>query len=184
MMKKYAVIVFLFVISNLNLIAQAAESSDEKTPLPTTFREFSLGMNLEDLKTSLTKDSYFAFRGDRDVSYLPVSDQNLVESAGTSFIKRAFFQLKDSAIFIMAFTMNTGMIDHYSVFTAFVEKYGQPQVLSPKEAVWEQDNVRISIERPLTVKYIDKQVFDALVDDSRVVRSRSAELREEFLDDF
>jgi hypothetical protein len=163
--------------------AEKPEVTNEGS-LPSQFRAFSLGMSLEDLKTELEKDPYFAFRGDRDVSFLPLSQQNLVESAGLNFIKRAFFQLKDNTVFIMSFSLNTSLIDHYSVYSSFVKKYGEPLSLNPKEAVWESETTRISIERPLTVKYIDRVVFDTLVEDSRAGTSKVEALREDFLNDF
>jgi hypothetical protein len=141
-------------------------------------------MNLDDLKDSLVKDGYFNFRGDRDVSFLPVRDQSLVETTGSSFIKRAFFQLRDSNVFIMSFTLNTNIIDHYSIFTQFVEKYGQPAYLDPKMSIWETDETRISIERPLTVKYIDKTVFDDIVNESGLIKSGQVRQRQEFIDEF
>jgi hypothetical protein len=161
----------------------AAGAATEGT-LPVEFRGLSLGMGLDELKTSLAADPYFMFRGDRDVSFLPLTEQNLVESAGKGFIKRAFFQLKGGTVFIMSFSLDTEKIDHYSVYTAFVEKYGEPLYLNPREAVWESERTRISIERPLTVKYIDRTVFDTLVEEAGAARSREDELRENFINDF
>ncbi|MCA1951172.1 MAG: hypothetical protein LDL24_11410 [Treponema sp.] len=152
--------------------------------LPLSYRSFSLGMGLEDLKKALAADTLFAFRGDRDVSLLPMSEQTLVETTGLSFIKRAFFQLKDGKVFIMAFTLNTDIIDHYSVFTTLVQKYGEPAELNPREAVWRSETVRLSIERPLTVKYIDLRVFNSIVEESTVKESKESVLRREFLNDF
>ncbi|WP_148257747.1 hypothetical protein [Leadbettera azotonutricia] len=153
-------------------------------PLPRTYRELSLGMGLDDLKAALQKDSLFTFRGDRDVSFLPVREQTLIETTGLSFIRRAFFQLVDGKSFIMAFALDTRLVDHYSVFTSFVKKYGEPSALSPSETVWENDETRVSIERPLTVKYIDKAVFNGLIDESKALESRQLFLRQEFLNDF
>lgn len=152
--------------------------------LPRTFRRLSLGMDLEALKSALQEDPTFYFRGDRDVSFLPSREQSLVETTGFSFVRRAFFQLIDGKLFIMAFTLDTGLVDHYSVYTAFVKKYGEPRFLDPKQAVWESGETRVSIERPLTVKYLDKQVFDALIAESRSEESVELYLREEFLGDF
>lgn len=160
------------------------DSAEEGEALPRQFREISLGMNLDDLKTSLQGDSLFNFRGDRDVSFLPARDQSLVETTGSSFIRRAFFQLRDGALYIMAFSLNTAVVDHYSIFTRFVEKYGQPSYLDPKEAVWETEDTRIAIERPLTVKYIDKQVFNDIIDESTLIQSSHVRQRQEFLDEF
>jgi hypothetical protein len=141
-------------------------------------------MNLDDLKAALQKDSMFNFRGDRDVSFLPVREESLVETTGSSFIRRAFFQLRDGSLFIMSYTLNTGMMDHYSIFTELVEKYGSPSFLDPKEAVWETERTRIALERPLTVKYIDKLVFDDIINESMLIQSRRIRERQEFLDEF
>jgi hypothetical protein len=141
-------------------------------------------MDLEALKSVLQEDPTFYFRGDRDVSFLPAREQSLVETTGFSFVRRAFFQLMDGKIFIMAFTLDPGLVDHYSVYTAFVKKYGEPRFLDPKQAVWESGETRVSIERPLTVKYLDRQVFDNITAESRADESVELYLREEFLRDF
>jgi len=151
---------------------------------PRQFRGLSLGMSLDDLKSALAKDGLFNFRGDRDVSLLPVREQTLVETTGPSYIRRAYFQLADGKVFIMAFSLDTRIMDHYSVYTTFVKKYGEPAALSPGEAVWETADTRVSIERPLSVKYIDKKVFDSLIQKSKAGEDYELMLREEFLGDF
>jgi hypothetical protein len=164
--------------------AQDTQEDTQIVELPRQFRELSLGMSLDDLKENLLRDSYFNFRGDRDVSFLPIREQSLVETTGPSFISRAFFQLRDSAVFIMSFSLNTNIIDHFSVFTRFVEQYGQPSYLDPTIAVWETDETRISIERPLIVKYIDRIVFDDIVSESGLIESSQVQLRQDFLNEF
>ncbi|MDR1869331.1 MAG: hypothetical protein LBQ82_05040 [Treponema sp.] len=183
---KYKLMIFAFAafLFLRQTGVQAQEASQEGSELPRQFRQLTLGMNLDDLKETLVKDTLFNFRGDRDVSFLPIKDQSLVETTGLSFIKRAFFQLRESSVFIMAFTLNTEIIDHYSVFTQFVEKYGQPSYLDPRSAVWETEQTRIAIERPLTVKYIDKAVFDDIVSESGLVESGQVRLRQDFLNEF
>jgi hypothetical protein len=141
-------------------------------------------MSLDALKDELQKDRLFQFRGDRDVSFLPAREESLVETAGYSFIRRAFFQLREGELFIMAFTLDPGLVDHYSVFTSFTKKYGQPTTLDPREAVWESDETRVSIERPLTVKYIDKEIFNQILEESGTVEAKELQQRQEFLDAF
>ncbi|MCL2208748.1 MAG: hypothetical protein FWB89_01145 [Treponema sp.] len=172
--------VFLF-LSVFFFLAVGLFAQDD---LPRQFRQLSLGMNLDELKAVLLSDDYFNFRGDRDVSFLPVREESLVETTGPLFIKRAFFQLRDGQVFIMSFSLNTEIIDHYSVFTQFTEKYGQPKNLNPGAAVWETENTRISIERPLTVKYIDKIVFDDILGESGLRESAQVRLRQDFLNEF
>ncbi|MDR0998791.1 MAG: hypothetical protein LBL70_06960 [Treponema sp.] len=170
------------LVSAVFLPAQSPPSGENA--LPRIFREISLGMSLEDLKAALQRDQLFSFRGDRDVSLLPAGDQSLVETTGLSFVKRAFFQLREGRLFIMAFTLNSDLVDHYSVFTSLTEKYGQPGLLSPRQAVWEREGTRLALERPLTVKYIDLEVFNSIIGESRTVESREIRRRQEFLDAF
>jgi hypothetical protein len=169
-----------------NATASKTPAADDKSDskLPRQYRSLSLGMSLDELKDALTKEALFQFRGDRDVSFLPIRDQSLVETTGMTFIKRAFFQLRDAKVFIMAFTLNTEIIDHYSMFTQFVKKYGQPSYLDPSIAVWETDDTRVAIERPLTVKYIDRTVFNELVNESGLIESGHVQLKQDFLDEF
>jgi hypothetical protein len=162
----------------------AGEAGTGEDGLPRRFRDLNLGMGLDDLKEGLLRDGLFNFRGDRDVSLLPAREQSLIETTGSSFVKRAFFQLRDGELFIMAFSLNTETMDHYSVFTSFVEKYGEPAYLDPKQAVWENDDTRVAIERPLTVKYIDKRVFNDIIDESSLIESRQVQQRQEFLNEF
>ena len=153
-------------------------------PPPRQFLNLALGMSLDDLKTALAGNGLFRFRGDRDVSFVPVREETLVETTGLSYIRRAYFQLSGGAVFIMAFSLETRFMDHYSVYTSFVKKYGEPLSLSPGEAVWETDETRVSIERPLTVKYIDKKVFDRLVEESKTKERLELLNRAEFLNEF
>ncbi|MDR1074645.1 MAG: hypothetical protein LBL45_13440 [Treponema sp.] len=153
-------------------------------PLPTSYREISLGMSLDDLRAALSKDALFGYRGDEDVSFIPSREETYLETVGASFIRRALFQTKADKVYAMTFTLNASLVDHYSVFTTLVKKYGEPAYLDPGQAVWEDENTRLSIERPLTLKYIDKAIFTSIVDESGARKNHEIQLREEFLSDF
>ena len=170
-----------FTIPEPETKSLAPETPEE---VPRQFRGITLGMALDELKTALIADKLFSFRGDRDVSFLPVREETMVETTGLSYIRRAFFQLTGEAVYIMSFSLDTRQIDHYSVFTSFVKKYGEPVELSPGEAVWESETTRVSIERPLTVKYIDMTVFNRLLEDAKTRESLEVLRRENFLGDF
>jgi len=192
---KWIILAVLLSLSLPSVFAQTAPSgnaaekgADDKAAddnkLPRQYRSLSLGMGLDELKDALSKEGLFQFKGDRDVSFLPIREQSLVETTGMTFIKRAFFQLRDAKVFIMAFTLNLELIDHYSIFTQFVKKYGQPSYLDPSVAVWETEDTRVAIERPLTVKYIDRAVFNEIVNESGLIESGHVRLRQDFLDEF
>lgn len=198
------VLLMLFAVVFGPLAAQEPplESLPETAPgenpaaLPRSFRSIDLGMSLEELRSALAQDGLFRYRGDQawglevdldtaGLSLLPFAGNlSQVEAIGISFIDRAFFQLNEGQVYIMAFSLNTRLVDHYSVYTSLVEKYGEPDTINPREAVWERGGMRLSLERPLTVKYIDTDVFGRLLDAAKVEEAQEFQRREEFLNAF
>jgi len=174
----------VFLAAPRGALAQEEDGEGAGNGLPRQFRGMFLGMGLDALQDALREDAMFHFRGERDVSLIPFREESLVETTGSSFVRRAFFQLRDGALFIMSFTMDTGLMDHHSMFTRLVERHGPPTSINPREAVWEDGATRISLERPLTVRYIDRQVFDDIVGESMLLQSRRVHEFQEFLDEF
>ena len=196
-MQKFIIVFFIFFILFPAILLSQEEfeieileprrqglAPENPDPLSRQFRALHLGMGLDNLKNALIDDQLFHFRGDRDVSFLPIREETLVETTGSSFIRRAHFQLSDEAVYIMSFSLDTSLVDHYSVFTSFIRRYGEPIILNPREAIWEDEEIRVSIERPLTVKYLDRIVFNRLIEESSAQESREMLRREDFLSDF
>ena len=152
--------------------------------LPTESRGIQLGMDIDMVKDSLKSDSIFGYRGERDVSLLPVENRSLIESAGLSFISRSWFQFYKEHLYTMIFKLNTDTVDYYSIYAKFCEKYGEPASINPQRAVWENETTRIVIERPLIVKYIDLTVFNELISQSTTERAASSANRQSFIDGF
>jgi hypothetical protein len=70
------------------------------------------------------------------------------------------------------------------MYTTIVEKYGDPSSLDPTEAVWDFDGIRIALERPLSVKYVDTLAFEEILRQNAQTESLNALSRERFLDQF
>ena len=143
-----------------------------------------LGMELEQVKQALGTDPLFRYRGDPDVSFLPQSSQSLIECGGTTWIRRAYFQFADSRLYIMILVLDPQKIDHYSLFRALSEKYGEPTSLNPQESVWQSEAVRFSLERPLTAKYIDRKTFASLLAKGGAQQDLDLLSREKFIEQF
>ena len=124
------------------------------------FRAIRLGMALDDAKRALQAEPYFAYRGDPDVSFLPLSEQTLIECGGTSYISRAYLQFRDKRLATITLVLDAGRIDHYSLFIRLTDKYGPHAELNPSRVLWRFAAVDFALERPLTVKYIDRKAFD------------------------
>jgi len=165
--------------------ASTAPVTEEEAPaVPRSFRDIELGMSMEEVQAALAADGIFVYRGAPDVSLLPRPDESLIEVAGMSFVRRAFFQFYEGKLFVMIFALNEKEMDHYSVFTSLSTKYGKPDSLSPSESVWVDEATRMSVERPLAVKYIDMAVFDELKAKGQAQKSYEEILRADFLGGF
>jgi hypothetical protein len=162
----------------------AAGTASAAMALPMGFRNVSLGMGLDQVKAALKADPLFRYRGDPDVSFLPQTSQYLIECEGSTYLRRAYFQFADSRLFIMILVLDAQKLDHYSLFSTLTAKYGQPTSLSPEESVWQSDPVRFSLERPLTVKYIDNKTFAAILAKGGAQKDLDQLSREKFLEQF
>jgi hypothetical protein len=176
----------LFLV--LFLAAPLLEAQD--AALPRTFQGISLGMGRDALKTALSENELFHTKEAQDdllnISAVSPGVENTLEVDGVSrgFIRRAFFELHDEQVFAMSFVMDAALVDHYSVFSSLVDKYGEPSFLDPKRTVWQSDETWVAIERPLTVKYIDLGVFNELIAGANARRSAKVQQREDFLNEF
>jgi hypothetical protein len=167
-----------------SLPAGAQADTTTVKPPPSAFRTVALGMTLDQVKEALRKDALYRYRGDPDVSFLPLSGENLIECEGSSYLGRAYFQFAEGKLYVLILVLDPQKLDHYSLFTAFTAKYGEPFSFNPAEAVWQSAAVRFSLERPLTVKYIDRRVFEAQVARGAAQQDLEQLSRERFIDQF
>jgi len=171
----------LFVWGSSGLLsAQTADMS----PQPTSFRGIAMGMSIDDVKTKLAADPLFLYRGEPDVNLVPQTEQTLIECAGTTFIHRAYFQFEKGKLLIMILVLDTQRLDYYGLFTTFSKKYGAPQTLDPQKCVWSFSAVTFSLERPLTVKYVERKTFESLVQQGAAQTDLEQVSREKFLEQF
>jgi hypothetical protein len=165
-----------FTVLALPAQAQAAPAAAAPAPasataptagqaVPTTARAFhgvELGMDREAAIAALKKDPIFAYRGPEDLSLLPSPNQSLIEVSGLSFVKRGYFQFFEGKLWVMILELDPDKVDHYSIYTSLVKKYGEPALIDPKEARWEDKETRMALERPLTLRYMDMAVYGKL----------------------
>lgn len=178
-MKKYLFLLG-FVFLSLCFAEELAiiSSNDE---LPSSFHDIGLGMTIDEVKEVLRKDSSFVYRGDRDVSLLNNKNRSLIEANGTHFVKRGSFQFYDEKLYSIVIQMNPENIDYYSIYSSLVEKYGEPNIVDQKKSLWEDDHIRLILERPLTIKYIELSVFKEIIENRNKKGVLSEEMREHFI---
>ncbi len=155
--------------------------------LPRGFGGVELGMSLDDAKSALKSNSDFGYAGDRDVSLLPGDARVLIETDSYNmqhhgFLTRCWFQFYEETLYSIIINFNPERIDHYSLYTTLVKKYGEPNDFSPERSVWKNGDVTMSLERPLSIKYIDNEISEKLVQQSLVQKNGFEITRERFLD--
>ncbi|WP_149554984.1 hypothetical protein [Treponema pectinovorum] len=154
--------------------------------LPNGYKNIKLGMSVEEVKKVLKADSDFGYRGERDVSLAPENKQVLIETDASknpySFFTRCWFQFVDEKLFSITLNLNEEKLDHASVFSSLVKKYGNPTSINPKKSVWENDSVCLSLERPLTLKYLDNTAFKKMQDASSVQKTYEEKAIDDFLE--
>jgi hypothetical protein len=138
-------------------------------------------MSRDEVIAKLKADPLFAWRGPEDVSLLPSPNQSLIEVAGLSFVKRAFFQFNEGRLWVIILTLDPARVDHFSVYSSLAGKYGEPRSISPREALWENGAVRMALERPLTLRYLDLVVFKKLAEAGEAKASIEEIERRDFL---
>ena len=158
-----------------------------KEPIPNGFKDLKLGMSVDEAKDALIKDTDFGYHGERDVSLLPGENRVLIETdsergLGSNFLTRCWFQFSKDSLYIITINLNRERIDYYSVFTTLKDKYGEPDNITPQMATWKNDAVTMTLEKPLTLKYIDNEVFKSLQKSSNIAPSGREITQQMFLD--
>lgn len=158
----------------------------QEKKIPDGYGGITLGMSLEQTKDALKKNAEFGYHGDRDVSLLPGENRVLIETDTESghvisFLERCWFQFYNDKLYIITININREKMDHFSIFDALCKKYGNPDSVSPEKSVWQNSTMMMSLERPLTLKYVDTETFSALQKKSLVGPSGTEMTRELFL---
>jgi hypothetical protein len=187
-MKNFSTVFPLFIFFlTAPITAESFVLSEGNTLLPAGYGGIELGMSVDEVKNALKKNSEFGYNGDRDVSLLPGENRILIETDAAAghtytYLERCWFQFYKDKLYIITITLNTERIDHYSVFNALCKKYGNPEILSPEKSTWKNDSVTMSLENPLSLKYVDNKTFDAIRDQALVGPSGREMSRNEFLE--
>jgi hypothetical protein len=175
----------MFFVASLFFTAfTGAVFSQTQAALPRGYAGISLGMTQEEVSAALKNNIAFGYRGERDVSLLPATRQTIIETPGGagSFFARSWFQFYEDKLYIITINLNPAKADHYSTFTSLLGKYGEPVSITPDKSVWQNAEVIMSLEKPLTLKYVDAEVFARLAEDSAAQQTVEEQLYKDFLE--
>lgn len=156
----------------------------EPSDLPQGFRGMIIGLNLDEAKEVLVNDGYFDYRGDPDVSMLLSENRSIIETRGNFYIENGYFQFYNEILYTITLVLDTTKIDYHTMFTTLLNKYGKYDSLSPRIVVWGNDTIRISLEKPLTIKYVGLGIYNQLIQEDTTEKAIQEQLREDFIGEF
>jgi hypothetical protein len=154
------------------------------TPLPRGYGGITLGMSYYEVEALIKADAAFGSRGTPDVTMALPPGQRLLQVPGNPNGPYALctFHFLDDKLYIITFGLNKSRTDHYSIFTALSERYGPPVSLNPAKSVWDDGEVTVILERPLTLKYVDAAAFQSISDAAATAVAEREESRARFTD--
>jgi hypothetical protein len=164
--------------------AQEEMVDQEVREIPRGFDDLLLGLSLEDTRERLQGNTNFLYRGAPDVSLRPFDQERSIETEGRGYMERGAFLFEEDFLYIITLFLNRERLDYFTIYRTLQSKYGDPDDLSPEAAIWEDEATRMSLERPLTVKYVDLDRFEAQIEEGEMGESLRAQMREIFLEQF
>lgn len=148
------------------------------------FDSIRLGMVYDDALSALETSSYIHFRGPRDVSLRPLGDDPIISAPGQAFLQEVVLQFSEGVLFSISLVVDPQEFDYGTFYRIFNQRYGNPHDLNPRRAVWQDEQTRISIEKPLTVQFLDLGAFRRMQEDSMIQDSAERFSKTLFLDEF
>ena len=158
--------------------------AEKAEDLPSGFMNITLGLSMDSLEEALKENSYFDYRGKPDVDMRITQDRTLIECSGFSYVKKGYFQFYNEKLIVITIIIDEKELDYYSFYTNLERKYGKPHHLNPEGVYWENNEVSVALEKPLSVKYTDRKSFTEIKEKSAAKTSKQKELKEDFIENF
>jgi hypothetical protein len=174
--------VIIILIMLLQCSLAFAQASSLARIVPEGFSTIRLGMDIERVKELLINDPNFSYRGDPDVSMLLRPQESVIDTAGRGYISRGVFTFYQGTLYSISLSIDLSRMDHYSIYTTLINKYGRPDELDNRTSIWRNEIYEMILERPLKLKYIYLPSFTEILNSFQEQESLEKILREDFLE--
>jgi len=158
------------------------DSPQEQRVVSHGFGSVLLGQSLQEVKENLLSNIFFNYQGDPAVSFRPFNQQPVITIEANYFFREAQFQFSEDMLSVIVLSLNPKQVDYYTMFQLFVSKYGNATEVHPQFIAWEDQEVILRLERPLTVKYIAKEIFE--ISDDTELKTPSLDEKKNFFEQF
>lgn len=139
---------------------------------------------MDQIKELLLTHGDFSYRGEPVVTLMEREGVQVIEAPGAFFIRYGYFQFENDLLVGITLEMNQSQLDHHRFFRHFYEKYGRPGKMNPLVARWEDESTYLLLERPLTIKYLERQSIEEALEGQREEISIMEMSREAYIEQF
>ncbi len=180
------------IIDRRNILPEDGTSQNfSDVALPFGFTTIYLGITFEEVKKAISMNRYFQAFEEPEIYTVPQGVDRVIlvygsldERTNYQFIREGYFQFNENDELIsINLYLNPDVLDYFTLYQLHEQKYGTPEMLNPQKAEWIDSNVTISLEKPLTVKYLkspDARKVEEILD----LANEREKLYEDFLSSF
>lgn len=154
-------------------------------PLPEGYPNYPFGSSFDEISTLLKEDTSFQYAPE-DVSFLRTPVRRIISTKGSLFFTRGEFLFNESdQLYTVVLNFNREQIDFFTLFNQLRTKYGEPESYTPKKgAIWRNETLTLSLEYPLTLKYLANGLINDISAREREQETLLRQRRQEFLEQF
>lgn len=163
---------------------QGTNSSTTTTPngntqnrLSTGYRGVLLGMSLKKVREILKKDRLLEIDIRTDFGDLDEEPYHVLRARNVPYIKSVYYQFGTTQsvkrkLFAIIIHFNKRYNSFHMLYNKMKKKYGEAKLLTPRMAIWENTKVKIMINSPSTVKFIDLKLYKLMQREYTYLRHR------------
>lgn len=180
MKKSVCVLFYMFCVACLFSQVEQNSDSGEKNSIA-GFDNLFIGMDYQSALEALDSSDNFIYN-----SQMPmwINDNPVIAANGKGFVDKGYFQFYNGILYSITIELNKNRIDFFTMFMQLQAKYGKYKSFSPTIVRWEDENALLSLERPLTLRYLEKATHSQLLESSKTKKSQAQKKREDFLEQF
>lgn len=152
-------------------------------PLSDGYKDIKLGMSKETVQNILIKSSEFNYKKEEILTFRLEPDTDIISTEGYGYILIAYFHFHNDQLFQIILKLSEDKIGYYYLLKNFTDRFGKSTNLSPTRSIWDNEKIRIVIEKPCTLKYVYLPVWNGLLKEDATSDNILELNREKFVDD-
>jgi hypothetical protein len=162
---------------NVRPSANAAGSPASARRLSDGYRGVILGMDLSKAREILKKDRLLEIDVRSDFGDLDEEPYHVLKARNVPYIKSIYYQFGTTAsvkrkLFAIIIHFNHRYNDFYRLLNKMKKKYGEPDLHTPTSASWYNSKIKIILNSPSTVKYIEIELYRKMQSEYSYMRHR------------